>query len=153
MKRQFLFVLMAVSFVFFLTVCSAEESALTPVVSQVVVPEAKAAEAVEALPADVAVPIAAPLTEEAAEPAVNENLEFVSGEVAAVDAVAKSVTIKLAGDTEENVTEKSLTVTTDASTDITDGEKDRELGSLSAGTEVDVEYDPATKKATYIFVY
>ncbi len=85
--------------------------------------------------------------------AANENLEFVSGEVSTVDPVTKSVTVKLYGETENNTTDKTLTVSTDASTDITDGEKDRELTSLSAGTEVDVEYDPTTKKATYIFVY
>ena len=33
------------------------------------------------------------------------------------------------------------------------GEQDRDLKSLTVGTEVDVEYDPATNKATYIFVY
>ena len=98
-------------------------------------------------------PAPAPAAEETTEAAANENLEFVSGEVSAVDAVAKSMTVKLYGEKEENVTDKTLTVTTDASTDITDGEKNRELGSLVAGTEVDIEYDPATKKATYIFVY
>ena len=50
-------------------------------------------------------------------------------------------------------TDKTLKVTVDATTDITDGEQDRALKSLTAGTEVDVEYDPATSKATYIFVY
>ena len=104
-----------------------------------------------AVPAPVAAP-AAP-AEVATEANVNENLEFVSGEVSAVDGAAKSLTVKLYGETDETTTDKVLTVTTDGSTDITDGEKDRELGSLSAGTEVDVEYDPATKKATYIFVY
>ncbi len=92
-------------------------------------------------------------SEEPVSAPVNENLEFISGEVSAVDAASKSVTVKLYGETENNTTDKTLTVTTDASTDITDGEKDRDLASLSAGTEVDVEYDPATKKATYIFVY
>ncbi|HTL71415.1 MAG TPA: hypothetical protein VL404_09010 [Candidatus Eisenbacteria bacterium] len=86
-------------------------------------------------------------------PAVAENLEFVSGEVSAIDETAKTVTVKLYGETENEANDKLLTVTLDTSTDITDGEKDRELKSLAAGTEVDVEYDPATKKATYIFVY
>ena len=106
----------------------------------------------EAVSAPVAAP-AAPVEEPAANATVNENLEFVSGEVSTVDAVTKSVTVKLYGETDEATTDKTLTVTTDGSTDITDGDKDRELGSLAAGTEVDVEYDPATKKATYIFVY
>ena len=82
-----------------------------------------------------------------------ENLEFVSGEVSAMDETAKSLTIKLYGETENAPTDKTLKVTVDSSTDITDGEQDRALKSLSAGTEVDVEYDPATNKATYIFVY
>lgn len=111
--------------------------------------ESAPAPAIESAPA----PVAAPAEEAPAETAVNENLEFVSGEVSAIDATSKSVTVKLYGENDEATTDKTLTVTTDASTDITDGEKDRELGSLSAGTEVDVEYDPATKKATYIFVY
>lgn len=120
----------------------AAPAAETPVIEAPATP----APAVETAPAP------AP-TEEAADVAVNENLEFVSGEVSSVDGTAKSLTVKLYGETEDSVTDKTLTVTTDESTDITDGEKDRELGTLAAGTEVDVEYDPATKKATYIFVY
>ena len=89
-----------------------------------------------------------PVTEPAA-----ENLEFVSGEVTAVDAAAKTLTIKLYGETETEESVKTLTVSVDENTDITDGEKERELSSLAASTEVDVEYDPATSKATYIFVY
>lgn len=115
-------------------------------------PAAEAAVTAEA-PIVAEAPAPAPAAEETADVAANENLEFVSGEVSVVDAAAESLTVKLHGETEENVPDKTLTVTTDASTDITDGEKDRELGSLSAGTEVDVEYDPASKKATYIFVY
>lgn len=109
------------------------------------VPEVAAAET--AAPAEAV----APVVENA--PAVAENLEFVSGEISAVDEAAKSVTIKLYGETENEANDKLLSVTLDASTDITDGEKDRELKSLTAGTEVDVEYDPASSKATYIFVY
>jgi hypothetical protein len=82
-----------------------------------------------------------------------ENLEFISGEVSSIDATAKTVTVKLYGETENNANDKILTVNVDEATDITDGEKDRDLASLAAGTEVDVEYDPASNKATYIFVY
>lgn len=96
---------------------------------------------------------AAPAEVAAAEPAAVDNLEFVSGEVSAADETAKSITVKLYGEGDAQATEKVLTVTVDDSTDITDGEKDRDLKSLTAGTEVDVEYDPATTKATYIFVY
>ena len=82
-----------------------------------------------------------------------DNLEFVSGEVSAVDQAAKKVTVKLYGENENVTTEKTVTVAVDESTDITDGETDKDLKALASGTEVDVEYDPATNKATYIFIY
>ena len=85
--------------------------------------------------------------------AVSENLEFVSGEIASTDQTAKTVTVKLYGETENAANDKILTIKLDETTDITDGEKDRDIKSLTNGTEVDVEYDPATDKATYIFVY
>ena len=85
--------------------------------------------------------------------AATDNLEFVSGEIATVDEANKSLTVKLYGETENKTPEKTLSVKVDETTDITDGEKDRDLKSLTGGTEVDVEYDPATSKATYIFVY
>jgi hypothetical protein len=81
-----------------------------------------------------------------------DNLEFVSGEVTSIDQATKTVTLKLYGETEGEA-EKTLSVKVEDTTDITDGEKDRELASLTAGTEVDVEYDPASSKATYIFIY
>lgn len=105
------------------------------------------------------VPVEAPALSEPAMPVTEtvdtavDNLEFVSGEITAMDEAAKTVTIKMYGEPDENDADKMLTVNVDANTDITDGEQDRELKSLSAGTEVDVEYDPAAKKATYIFVY
>ena len=82
-----------------------------------------------------------------------ENLEFISGEVTTMDETAKTITVKLYGETENDTNQKILTVKVDETTDITDGEKDRDMKSLAAGTEVDVEYDPTTNKATYIFVY
>lgn len=82
-----------------------------------------------------------------------ENLEFVSGEITAIDEANKTITLKLYGEAESGAAEKALTIKVDDSTDITDGEKDRALKSCVPGTEVDVEYDPSTKKATYIFVY
>lgn len=82
-----------------------------------------------------------------------ENLEFISGEITAVDQEAKSVTVKLYGETDNKAENKTISVKVDEATDVTDGEKDRDLKSLAAGTEVDVEYDPASNKATYIFVY
>ena len=87
------------------------------------------------------------------EPANTENLEFISGEVSTLDEPAKSLTVKLYGETENAPSDKTLKVEVDSNADITDGEQDRDLKSLSVGTEVDVEYDPATNKATYIFVY
>ena len=111
----------------------------------------------EAAPADAAAPAEASAVpaETAAAPAeaAAENLEFISGEVSASDEAAKTLTVKLYGETENTPGDKSVTVNVDASTDITDGEKDRDLKSLTNGTEVDVEYDPASSKATYIFVY
>ena len=85
------------------------------------------------------------------EPAV-ENLEFVSGEVTASNASAKTITVKLYGENEA-AGERTLTIQVADTTDITDGEKDRDFAGLAPGTEVDVEYDPATAKATYIFIY
>lgn len=95
----------------------------------------------------------APAEEPVLEPELADNLEFISGEVSALDEAAKSITVKLYGETEQAAAEKTLSVTVDDATDITDGEKDRDLKSLTAGTEVDVEYDSKTNKATYIFVY
>ena len=110
-------------------------------------------------PAPAAAPAtAAPVVTEAAAPAAAENvnadnLEFISGEVGELDEAGKTITVKLYGETESATTDKTLKVSVDASTDITDGEQDRDFKSLSVGTEVDVEYDPTTNKATYIFVY
>ena len=97
-------------------------------------------------------PSAAPASS-TAETTNAENLEFISGEVGALDEPSKSLMVKLYGETENAPSDKTLKVTVDANTDITDGEQDRDLKSLTVGTEVDVEYDPATNKATYIFVY
>ncbi len=109
-------------------------------------------------PASVA---AAPVEAAPTEPAVSEEppmvsaetLEFVSGEVTAIDATAGTITLKLYGDLEDGSADKVVTITADANTDITDGENDRTLASVEAGTEVDVEYDPATNKSTYVFIY
>jgi hypothetical protein len=115
------------------------------------------AEETQTAPAAAPAPGAAPASVAAeilsGDPTLGENLEFVSGEVTSTDPAAQSVTVKLYGETEDASSEKILTVTVDAETDITDGEKDRDLASLAPATEVDVEYDPATNKATYIFVY
>ena len=105
-----------------------------------------------AVPMSVEAPaaVAAPAVEETLN---TDNLEFISGEVTATDEAAKTVTIKLYGETESDTNQKMLTVKVDETTDITDGEKDRDTHSLTAGTEVDVEFDPISSKATYIFVY
>ena len=106
---------------------------------------------VDAAAAPAAGSVEAPPAPEA--PATPENLEFVSGEISAVSEEAKTITVKLYGETEESASDKILTIKLDENTDITDGEKDRDLKSLAVGTEVDVEYDSVTTKATYIFVY
>ena len=120
---------------------AAAESA--PVAPAVAAPETTA-------PAVVAVPAA---EVPAASAPASENLEFISGEISSLDEAAKTITVKLYGETDNKTSDKILTIKVDSTTDITDGEQDRALKSLAAGTEVDVEYDPATNKATYIFVY
>ena len=126
------------------------------VVSDVAVPAAAPMDSVGPTePAEKTTPAAVSTTAAATSAAATdaaENLEFVSGEIGALDVAAKTATIKLYSDT-ENAGEKTVTVHLDDATDITDGEKDRDLKSLTPGTEVDVEYDPASSKATYIFVY
>ncbi len=141
--------------------CADETAPPAVVESAPVATEAKtpAVDVVAATPVAETAPAAAEVAEPAplaetlpAVPAV-DNLEFISGEVSAIDPAAKTVTVKLYGEAENAATDKLVTITLDDTTDITDGEKDRELKTLTPGTEVDVEYDPATKKATYIFVY
>ena len=98
-------------------------------------------------------PVAAPAPEAVGQNANADNHEFISGEVGELNEAGKNITVKLYGETESATTDKTLKVSVDSSTDITDGEQDRDFKSLAVGTEVDVEYDPATNKATYIFVY
>jgi hypothetical protein len=137
---------------------AAELTPVTPVTAEAVEP-ATAAVAEGVAPAAEPTPVAtevaepAPLTAEVAPAVPADNLEFISGEISAIDPAAKTVTVKLYGETENAAADKFLVISLDDTTDITDGEKDRDLKSLASGTEVDVEYDPATKKATYIFVY
>ncbi len=143
MKKSSLVVLIAIAL--FAGVSYAED-AVAPAATEAaaVVPAAEPAPA----PSE---PIVAAPDQEAA--TVTDNLEFISGEVSALDEAAKTVSVRLYGENEDKASDKVLSVNVDENTDITDGEQDRELKSLTAGTEVDVEYDPATNKATYIFVY
>ena len=106
-----------------------------------------------AAPVAVSAPASAPAPAAADANSNLDNLEFISGEVSVLDEAGKTLTVKLYGETEATATDKTLKVSVDSNTDITDGEQDRDFKSLSVGTEVDVEYDPATNKATYIFVY
>lgn len=131
-KTSVLFVILGI--LLFIPAVNAE--AETP---EAAAPETAAAEAIENL---------APAQEEV----VSENLEFVSGEVTLADGSAKTITVKLYGENETSG-DKTLTIQVAETTDITDGEKDRDFAGLAPGTEVDVEYDPATTKATYIFIY
>jgi hypothetical protein len=114
---------------------------------------AAAAEIVSAAPEAVAETLGAVPVAEPQDATLVDNLEFISGEVSELDETGKSVSVRLYGESEDATSDKVLKVTIDENTDITDGEQDRDLKSLAAGTEVDVEYDPATNKATYIFVY
>ncbi len=126
---------------------------IAPSIPQIPLEEAVPAIAEATAPIDAvpALPVEAPAV--IAEPIPTDNLEFISGEISSTDETTQSVTVKLYGETESGTSDKTLKVTVDGTTDITDGEQDRDLKSLTAGTEVDVEYDPATNKATYIFVY
>ena len=131
---------------------AAEETASAPAISST--PELAPASVAAPAALEASTPGAAsPAVTVNPAPAASENLEFVSGEITSLDESAKTVTVKLYGETENAANDKILTVKLDTTTDITDGEKDRDIKSLTNGTEVDVEYDPATNKATYIFVY
>ncbi len=121
-----------------------------PIEEAVVAPALDVPPVVENPPAAGAPVAAAPVISEVIP---TDNLEFISGEISSVDEATQSVVVKLYGETESGTSDKTLKVTLDSTTDITDGEQDRDLKSLTAGTEVDVEYDPASNKATYIFVY
>lgn len=150
MKKYGLLILVF-SFVFLQNSFAAEmttEEAAAPAAATEVDMTAAAPTDSPAAAAEVAAPVA-----EVADTINQENLEFVSGEVSASDEAAKTITVKLYGETEEETNDKVLTIKIDETTDITDGEKDRDIKSLTLGTEVDVEYDPASNKATYIFVY
>ena len=115
------------------------------------VPVVNAQETVEPERLDVdPIGMAAAMTQEALE---IENLEFVSGEVTSLNEAARTLTVKLYGETQPDKNDRMITVKVDDATDITDGEVDRELVTLVSGSEVDIEYDPINNKATYIFVY
>ena len=150
MKKSLL-VGVALMVVFFAGVANAEDAAAPAAAPETTAPAAPAAPEPVPPPPVEATAVPAPAAVE--EATVTDNLEFISGEVSALDEAAKSVSVRLYGENEDKASDKVLTVTVDENTDITDGEQDRELKSLAAGTEVDVEYDPATNKATYIFVY
>ena len=127
---------------------AAQDTTISTDVTTAPITEAAAPPVAEVAPVE-----AAPAAATTAETVATENLEFISGEVSVINETTNAVTIKLYGETENAPGDKSITVTVEPTTDITDGEKDRALKSLAGGTEVDVEYDPATNKATYIFVY
>ncbi len=129
---------------------STEGAASEPVATPAVEKPATTAPATE--PAS-ETPVEPKTEEEVSDEKASENLEFVSGEINAVDEATKTVTVKLYGETEKSTGDKVISVKVNDSTDITDGEADRDLKSLTPSTEVDVEYDPATNIATYIFVY
>ncbi len=82
-----------------------------------------------------------------------ENLDFASGEVVSFDAASGNLSVKVYLDSAGNANEQTLALTVDSATEITNGETDLHNDSLKPATEVDVEYDVRTKKATYIFVY
>src|SRR5688500_2004175 len=82
-----------------------EEAAPAPVP----VPDTIAEVPVEStIPAEGAAPVEEP---EPAVAALAENLEFISGEITAIDESAQSVTVKLYGETENEANDKILSVT------------------------------------------
>ena len=137
---------------------TAETAVTAPTAKEIVAVESAAAEkGAETVAAPVAQTPISPAETAAEEPTdeakTTENLEFVSGEIASADEGAKTISVKLYGENEAATADKTVTIKVDENTDITDGEKDRDFKSLTAGTEIDVEYDPVSNKATYIFVY
>lgn len=142
MKKSF--VLSSLSLFLLAGLCGAEEAAAPADTT----PAAVEAPAAPAVPETPEAPAAEPQ-----DATLADNLEFISGEVSELDETAKTVSVRLYGENEDTASDKVLKVSVDENTDITDGEQDRDLKSLATGTEVDVEYDPATNKATYIFVY
>jgi hypothetical protein len=84
--------------------------------------------------------------EEEVPAAEDANLQFVSGEIAEVNAPDKTVKLKL-----YSGALKDLVLSFDSSTQITGAEEGK--AELKVGAAVDVRYDPASKKATYIYIY
>ncbi len=107
----------------------------------------------------VAVPLSSSIQSPISAAAVNNSTlgikSLISGEITAIDENSKTITAVIFHDKEKAQSEenKSLTVKLSNETDITDGKKDLELKQLRLGDEVEIEYDPTTNKATYIFVY
>ena len=162
--KKFLMLSLLAAFSAFSSVSHAEDAAAPATTTEAAAPaETPAALEAPAMPSTPEPAVVAPTTPapaadetETMEPqdsTLVDNLEFISGEVSELDEAGKSVSVRLYGENEDTATDKVLKVTVDENTDITDGEQDRDLKSLTSGTEVDVEYDPATNKATYIFVY
>ena len=92
--------------------------------------------------------------EDPAEPAKPEaasgaKTEFVSGEIVDVDSEKQFITIKLytVGD------KKTLELHFDQNTLVKGDEKGKSIGSLQAGTAVDLRYDPDSKQAVTVYVY
>ena len=96
----------------------------------------------------------APTPPPVAEEAYNlENLEFSSGEIVSFEAASGMLNVKVYLDTDGNASEKTLSLKVTDKTELTDGENALQKDALTAGAEVDVEYDVKTNEVTYIFVY
>ncbi|HEX5715613.1 MAG TPA: hypothetical protein VF179_05600 [Thermoanaerobaculia bacterium] len=81
-----------------------------------------------------------------------DDLEFMSGEITAMDEDAKTVTLRVERTTEDKAP-TVLVLSVDKTSDITDGDQDRTFASLTVGSDVDVEYNSVTKTVTYMFIY
>jgi hypothetical protein len=107
-----------------------------------------------AAPAVFAEETAAPAATEAAEGLPDlENLDFASGEIVSFDTGNGKLDVKVYLDSAGEANEQVLALVVDNETEITDGENELKTDALAKGSEVDVEYDTRSKKATYIFIY
>jgi len=82
-----------------------------------------------------------------------EGLVFASGEIVAVQHESQAFRVRIYFDREGNYDRHEIALTYGPQTLFTDGEQDLDRMALQKDREVDVEYDPRTRMATYVFVY
>lgn len=153
----------------------AKAEALPMIPAQAVAEQASGRMAEQAASLPAAEPVAEPvadeephLSEEAGEPVVApaepspapadaqqtpsagvEGVEFVSGEIAKVDDLGKTITLKLYAGGKGN----EITVSFDDKTELSSTSSGTTIQSLQSGAAVDVRYDLRTSRALYIYIY